>query len=97
MTITVHDLRAQRDARSVAPPTALLQTISSDEWLVTLGLAGKAVLTIDEAAALLRVSERTLREKIKTGDVPAVHVGRRILIPVPHLVSLLLGVHTEER
>jgi excisionase family DNA binding protein len=97
MKVTVNDLRAQRNARTVAQPIALLPTISSDEWLVTLGLAGKAVLTIDEAAALLRVSERTLREKIKTGDVPAVHVGRRILIPVPHLVSLLLGVRTEER
>jgi excisionase family DNA binding protein len=91
MKVTVNDLRAQRNARAVAQPIALLPTISSDEWLVTLGLAGKAVLTIDEVAALLRVSERTIRERIRTGDVPSMHIGRRVLIPVPQPVGLLLG------
>ena len=95
MKTTIRDIRAQRNAPPTGTQEALPSPSSNDEWIVSLGLARKAVLTIDEAAALLRVSERTLRERIRAGDVPSMHIGRRILIPVPHLVSLLLGHHHE--
>jgi excisionase family DNA binding protein len=91
MKTTLRTLRAQRTALPDGITQALPSQPSSDDWMLAFGIAGKAVLTIDEVAALLRVSERTIRERIRTGDVPAMHIGRRVLIPVPQLVSLLLG------
>ena len=96
MKVTVRDLRAQRAAPPVEAPATLSPPPSNDHWIFALGLEGKAVLTIHEAAALLRVSERTIRERIRTGDVPSLHIGRRVLVPVPRLVSLLLGHDPEE-
>ena len=96
MKVTIRDIRAQRAALPVLRTATLPPPPSSDDWILALGLAGKAVLTIDEAAELLRVSERTLRERIRTGDVPSLHIGRRILVPVPHLVTLLLGHEAPE-
>ena len=98
MGVTVRDLnRSQRDpprARSTSTGAALaLQTRehpSTDSWLDQLGLADHAVLTIDETAKILRISDRTVRELIKAGAIPALHFGRRVLIPVPWLMSILV-------
>lgn len=41
----------------------------------------EALLTVDEAAAMLRVNRKTLYEAIRLGEVPGVvHVGRTIRI-----------------
>ena len=65
--------------------------ISIELWAERLGLSDKAVLNTRETAALLRVSERTLRDLIKAGTVPSVRLGRRVLIPVPMLLRSLLA------
>ncbi|MBK9695922.1 MAG: helix-turn-helix domain-containing protein [Propionibacteriaceae bacterium] len=36
-------------------------------------------LTLKEAAARFKVSEKTLRRRISTGDLRAVHNGRRLI------------------
>ena len=38
------------------------------------------LLTVKEAAALLRISPITLREWLVAGKVPAYHAGRRVLL-----------------
>ena len=46
-------------------------------------------LTLREAAARYKVSQRTLRRRISTGDLPALHCGRRIIrIPATALDAL---------
>lgn len=46
-------------------------------------------LTLSEAAARYKVSQRTLRRRISTGDLPALHCGRRIIrIPATELDAL---------
>ncbi len=60
-------------------------------WTDQLGLSGKAVVTTHEASIVLRISERSVRQAIKDGGLPSVRVGRRVLIPVPMLVRMLLG------
>ena len=46
-------------------------------------------LTLSEAAARYKVSQRTLRRRISTGDLPALHCGRRIIrIPATALDAL---------
>ena len=42
-------------------------------------------VTLTEAAARHQVSERTLERRIKSGELPSIRVGRRLLIPVAAL------------
>ena len=51
-----------------------------------------AVLTIPEAALVLRVSQPTLRAGIEAGSVPSVRIStNRIVVPVCALLRLLAG------
>lgn len=52
-----------------------------------------AVLTIAETAAVMRLDERTVRRGCVEGQIPSVHVGRRVLVLREPLVRLLEGVH----
>jgi excisionase family DNA binding protein len=47
------------------------------------------VLTVDEAAKVLRVGRSTVYDAIKRGEVPCVRVGRRLLISRRVLDKLL--------
>ena len=60
------------------------------QWADQLGLGTKAVLTTKEAADVLRVSERSMRDMLKAGTVPSVRLGRRLVVPVPMLLRSLL-------
>lgn len=50
-----------------------------------------AVLTMADVAALLNVDERTARRACEDGQLPCIHVGRRVLIPREPLLALLTG------
>jgi excisionase family DNA binding protein len=52
------------------------------------GLAER-VPTVPEAAELLRVSARTLYAAAARGEVPAVRIGRRLVVPGAALARLL--------
>ena len=49
----------------------------------------KVVLTVEEAAELLRISRTTAYEAVRRGEIPALHIGRRLLIPVQAILRLL--------
>jgi excisionase family DNA binding protein len=49
------------------------------------------VLTVPEAARLLRVGVRTYYAAAARGDVPAVRIGRRIVVPGALLERFLAG------
>lgn len=51
----------------------------------------RRVLTVAEAAEVLRLSEWSVREAIKRGDLRAVRIGGRILVPVAVLDALIDG------
>lgn len=55
----------------------------------------RAVITVTETAALLEVDERTVHRGIDDGGIPAVRVGRRVLIPVQRLLPLLIDPQTD--
>lgn len=51
--------------------------------------SGAAVVSIADAANLLGVDVRTVSRAMQNGDLPALRVGRRLLIPrLPFLASL---------
>lgn len=47
-------------------------------------------LTVEEAAAVLRISRSAAYRAVKTGEIPSVRVGRRIRVPASavHVVSV---------
>ncbi|HEU0130264.1 MAG TPA: helix-turn-helix domain-containing protein [Mycobacteriales bacterium] len=50
------------------------------------------VLTVDEAARLLRISRGLAFEAARRGDIPTIRIGRRILVPTAALVVLTRDV-----
>ncbi len=44
-------------------------------------MAEPEMLTVAEVAALLRVSEKSVREWVKSGRLPAIRIGKVIRIP----------------
>ena len=43
--------------------------------------AQRLTLTIDEAAKILGVSRNTAYEAARTGDLPIIKIGKRMLVP----------------
>ena len=48
-----------------------------------------AVLTVEECATVLRISRGSAYEGVRTGEIPAIKVGRTIRVPLPRLLELL--------
>jgi excisionase family DNA binding protein len=57
-----------------------------------------AVLTIEEAARLLRLGRNTAYDAARSGELPVVRIGRRLLVPRDGLMRLLesAGTRTPE-
>ena len=47
------------------------------------------VLTVTEAAKLLRLSKTTVYDQIRQGSIPNIRLGKRILIPRASLMRVL--------
>lgn len=54
-------------------------------------LSGRATITMREAAEILGVDARTVSGAVRAGDIPAVRVGRRVLIPRHRFFAYLDG------
>lgn len=52
-------------------------------------LRGRTVITVEEAAAVLGIGRTAAYEAVRRGQVPALRLGRRVLVPVPRLLALL--------
>jgi len=48
------------------------------------------VLTVEEAAKLLRISRGSAYERVREGAIPTIRLGKRILVPRAALDRLLL-------
>jgi excisionase family DNA binding protein len=55
----------------------------------------RLVLTVEETAELLRLSRGATYEGVRSGDIPAVRVGRRWLVPRARLLELLGATNGE--
>jgi excisionase family DNA binding protein len=49
------------------------------------------VLTVDEVAQLLRVHRNTVYDCVNDGTIPALRLGRRIVVPRERLEALIAG------
>lgn len=50
---------------------------------------GRATVTVEEAARLLGIGRGSAYEAARTGEIPALRIGRRLLVPVAALEELL--------
>ena len=57
--------------------------------------AQSVVLTVDEVAALLKISRPQAYLGVERGEIPHIRVGRRILIPKAALDKLLANAGKE--
>ena len=56
--------------------------------------SGRATVTMQEAAQLLGVDARTVSGAVRAGEIPAIRVGRRVLIPRHRFIAYLDGADT---
>jgi excisionase family DNA binding protein len=54
-----------------------------------------ATVTVTEAASILGVGRNTAYDSIRRGDLPAIRLGHRVLVPVARLRRLLGEVYEE--
>ena len=54
----------------------------------------QSVMTVEEAAEILRISRNTAYEAVKRGDIPSIRIGRRVLVPRTALEKMLRGEAT---
>ncbi len=51
----------------------------------------RLAITVEEAAVVLGISRATAYDAVSGGEIPCIHIGRRILIPKIALKRLLEG------
>ncbi len=54
-------------------------------------MTNQHVMTVEEAAEILRISRNGAYEAVKRGEIPSIRIGRRILIPRAALEMMLKG------
>ena len=47
------------------------------------------ILTVEEAAGMLRISRGLAYEMVRSGRLPSIRLGRRLLVPRPALERML--------
>ena len=55
----------------------------------------KVVMTVEEAAKLLKISRPSAYQAVQRGQIPAIRIGRRILVPVAALETMLASAGKE--
>ena len=56
----------------------------------------RKTLTVTEAAAWLGISRQTAYQEVRTGTIPSIRLGRRIIVPVHALEAMLsCGLDTD--
>lgn len=99
------DQLADVDAiRSTAPPRAPWGDAQLPDWVNAPAekidrpkpalLAVDALLTVDEVAAYLRVSTKTVRRQIASGHISAIRIGRSIRVSPDELARLFSGKYS---
>jgi excisionase family DNA binding protein len=55
------------------------------------GEAERRIVTVSEAATILRISRGSAYEAAKRGEIPTIRIGRRWLVPLAALERMLAG------
>jgi hypothetical protein len=81
------------DARADAD--ALGQVLRESVQRALGRFADRSTITVSEFAEIMHISRASAYETVRRGGCPSIHLGeRRVVVPVPGLVAMLLGVTT---
>ncbi len=58
--------------------------------------AERPTVTVEEAGELLGVSRGSAYEAARTGELPTIRIGRRLLVPTARLLALLGQADTHQ-
>lgn len=61
----------------------------ADEEVVVMD--GSLVMTVEEAAEMLGISRGLAYELVRRGDLPALRLGRRLVVPRRRLIAMIEG------
>ena len=53
------------------------------------GMEAKLTLSVEEAAKVLGIGRNLCYDRVKTGEIPVIKIGRRLLVPRAALEKLL--------
>jgi excisionase family DNA binding protein len=81
-------LRSMMEIESHAPSSGAPEACDVP---VAIDLPDKPTFSVDEVAAILGVSRDTVYQCVSTGEIPALRLGRRLLIPRTALTRMLGG------
>ncbi|HVU60232.1 MAG TPA: helix-turn-helix domain-containing protein [Mycobacteriales bacterium] len=59
------------------------------QHITVADLPDLAVITIEQAAGLLRLGRSSAYEAARRGELPTIRIGRRLLVPAPRLLAML--------
>lgn len=65
-------------------------------WEVVVMDKSKLVVTVEEAAQLLGISRGLAYELVRRGELPALRLGRRLVVPRRRLLALIEGDEQHE-
>lgn len=54
-------------------------------------VAGRDTISVEEAGRILGIGRKTAYEAVQRGEIPALRIGRRLLVPTHRLRALLEG------
>ena len=81
-------LRSVMEIEAPLPSSAMPE---ARDVAVAIDLPDKPMFSVEEAAAILGVGRGTAYHSANTGEIPALRLGRRLLIPRTALVRMLGG------
>ena len=81
-------MRSMMEIEPPAPPPSLPE---AHDVPVNVDLPDKPMFSVEEVVAILGVSRATAYRCANTGEIPALRLGRRLLIPRAALARMLGG------
>lgn len=75
---------------------SLVNIFASEDWMVSkpldlaqLKASGRLTISVEETAGFLGISLGSARKAVRNGELPALKLGARWLVPVPKLLRML--------
>ena len=84
-------LGLMRSMMEIEPPAPISLMPDAGDVPVDLDLPDKPMLSVEEVAAILGIGRGTAYQCARSGEIPSLRLGHRILIPRAALIRMLGG------
>jgi excisionase family DNA binding protein len=77
------------DCQHVIAKRRLTHMNSTDLKITQPDLTARVTISVEEAAKVLGIGRSAAYDAVHRGEIPHIRIGRRYLIPVPRLLTIL--------